>query len=148
MKYILAVAATVAALSPLVAHAQFAKPEDAIKYRQSAFSVLGNHFGRLGAMVNGRVPYDAKIAADNAALVATLAKLPGGAFPVGSESGLNTRAKPEIWKDNAKFAAAFDKMVDATGKLPAAAGDPAALKTAFGAVGATCKACHDDYRRD
>lgn len=148
MKHFLTVAATVAALSPLAAQAQFAKPEDAIKYRQSAYSVMGNHFGRLGAMVNGRVPYDAKIAADNAALVATLAKLPGNAFPVGSETGLNTRAKPEIWKDTAKFTAAFEKMVDATSKLPAAAGDPAALKTAFGAAGATCKACHDDFRRD
>jgi cytochrome c556 len=148
MKLFLTVAATVAALSPLVAQAQFAKPEDAIKYRQSAFTVLGNHVGRVGAMVNGRVPYDAKIAADNAALIATLAKLPGAAFPVGSESGLNTRAKPEIWKDTAKFTAAYEKMLDATSKLPAAAGDPAALKTAFGAVGASCKACHDDFRRD
>lgn len=148
MKHFLAAAAAVAALTPFAAQAQFAKPEDAIKYRQSAFSVLGNHVGRVGAMVNGRVPYDAKIAADNAALIATLAKLPGGAFPVGSESGLNTRAKPEIWKDTAKFTAAYEKMIDATSKLPAAAGDPAALKTAFGAVGATCKACHDDFRRD
>ena len=148
MKSVLAIAATVAALSPLAAHAQFAKPEDAIKYRQSAFSLMGAHFGRIGAMINGRIPYDAKAAADNAALVATLSKLPGAAFPAGSESGMNTRAKPDIWKDGAKFKAAYDKMVDAVAKLPAAAGDPAALKTAFGAAAGACKACHDDFRRD
>jgi cytochrome c556 len=148
MKLVLAAAAVAAALSPFAAHAQFAKPEDAIKYRQSAFSLLGNHFGRIGAMVNGRIPYDAKIAADNAALVATLSKLPGGAFPVGSESGGNTRAKAEIWKDTAKFTAAYEKMVAEVGKLPAAAGDAGALKTAFGSAAATCKACHDDFRRD
>jgi cytochrome c556 len=148
MKRTLAVAAVLAALTPLAAQAQFAKPEDAIKYRQSSYSVLGTHFGRIGAMVNGRIPYDAKIAGENAALVATLAKLPGAAFPVGSESGMNTRAKPEIWKDTAKFQAAYEKMVAETAKLPAAAGDAGTLKTAFGAAAATCKACHDDFRRD
>lgn len=42
------------------ASAQFAKPEDAIKYRQSALFVMGQHFGRIGAMANGKVPFDAK----------------------------------------------------------------------------------------
>ena len=28
----------------------------------------------------------------------------------------------------------------------AATGDAAAVKTAFGAVGGTCKSCHDDYQ--
>ena len=148
MKRTFAVAAVLAALTPLAAQAQFAKPEDAIKYRQSSFSVLATHFGRIGAMVNGRIPYDAKIAGENAALVATLAKLPGAAFPVGSETGMNTRAKPEIWKDTAKVLAASEKLVAETAKLPAAAGDAGTLKTAFGAAAATCKACHDDFRRD
>ncbi|MDZ4356943.1 MAG: cytochrome c, partial [Variovorax sp.] len=51
----LALAAACAVMS-LPAAAQFAKPEDAIKYRQSALFVMGQHFGRLGAMANGRVP--------------------------------------------------------------------------------------------
>ena len=87
MKTLFAVVATAAALSPLAAQAQFAKPEDAIKYRQSAYSVLGTHFGRLGAMANNRVPFDAKVATENANLVATLAKLPGAAFGAGTELG-------------------------------------------------------------
>ena len=60
----LALAATVAAatLVSLPAVAQFAKPEDAIKYRQGALFVMGQHFGRIGAMANGRVPFDAKAA--------------------------------------------------------------------------------------
>ena len=148
MKTLFAVLATAAALSPLAAQAQFAKPEDAIKYRQSAYSVLGTHFGRLGAMANNRVPFDAKIATENANLVATLAKLPGAAFGAGTETGLNTRAKPEIWRDSAKFQAAYEKMVAETAKLPAAAADAATLKAQFAATGATCKGCHDDFRRD
>lgn len=148
MKTLFAVLATAAALSPLAAQAQFAKPEDAIKYRQSAYSVLGTHFGRLGAMANNRVPFDAKIATENANLVATLAKLPGAAFGAGTETGLNTRAKPEIWRDSAKFQAAYEKMLTETAKLPAAAADAATLKAQFAATGATCKGCHDDFRRD
>jgi cytochrome c556 len=148
MKHALALAAALAALTPFAAQAQFAKPEDAIKYRQSSFSLIGAHFGRIGAMVNGRIPYDAAAATANANLLATLSRLPGAAFPAGSESGGNTRAKPEIWRDNAKFTAAFEKMVAEVGKLPAAAGNPDQLKTAFGAAAATCKGCHDDFRRD
>ena len=37
------------------AQAQFAKPEDAIKYRKAALTVLGAHTARLGAMAQGRV---------------------------------------------------------------------------------------------
>ena len=55
-----ALAALVLAASAAVlatpASAQFAKPEDAIKYRQSVMSVMATHFGRLGAMANGKAP--------------------------------------------------------------------------------------------
>lgn len=142
-----ALAATLLA-SPFAAQAQFAKPEDAIKYRQGAFTVMAAHFGRIGAMVNGRVPYDAKAAAENAAVVVAVSKLPMVAFGPGTDTGRDHRAKPEVWKDAAKFKAAGDKMTEAVAKLPAAASDPAALKTAFGAVAASCKGCHDEFRKD
>ena len=57
----------------LPAQAQFAKPEDAVKYRKASFTVMSAHFGRLGAMANGRVPYDAKAAAEIADVALTLA---------------------------------------------------------------------------
>ena len=56
------VLAAAAAATAVPASAQFAKPEDAVKYRQSALFVMSQHFGRIGAMVNGRVPYDAAAA--------------------------------------------------------------------------------------
>jgi cytochrome c556 len=62
---LLLVAAATLALSTQ-ASAQFAKPEDAIKYRKNALFVMQQHYARVGAMVNGRVPFDAKVAADNA----------------------------------------------------------------------------------
>jgi cytochrome c556 len=145
---LLAAALSVAALVPLTAQAQFAKAEDAIKYRQGAFTVLGAHFSRIGAMVSGRAPYDAAAAAENAAVVAAVGKLPFAAFGPGTDAGRDHRARPEIWRDAAKFKAAADRMTDAVAKLPAAASDPAALKTAFGAAAASCKGCHDDFRKD
>ncbi len=143
----IAVAATMVAMAA-PASAQFAKPEDAIKYRQSALSVMGTHFGRIGAMVNGRVPYDAKVAADNADIVAEMAKLPWAAFGPGTDKGGNTRAKPEIWTEQAKFKEYSEKLVAESSKLAAAAktGNLDALKTAFGATAGSCKACHDAFQ--
>jgi len=57
---LMTLAAACAAIS-VPAAAQFAKTEDAIKYRQSAMFIQGQHVGRLGAMAAGRVPYDAGI---------------------------------------------------------------------------------------
>ncbi len=145
----IAAAATLLALAA-PASAQFAKPEDAIKYRQSALSVMGTHFGRLGAMANGRVPFDAKVAADNADIVANMAKLPWTGFVPGTDQGGNNRAKPEIWTEQAKFKEGSDKMIAESVKLAAAAktGNLDSLKTAFAATAGTCKACHDAYRKE
>lgn len=134
-----------AALLATPASAQFAKSEDAIKYRQSALFVMGQHFGRLGAMANGKAPFDAKLAQDNAAVLESMAKLPWAGFGDGTEGG---KAKPEIWKEKAKFNDHADKFQAEAIKLAAAAktGDLAQLKTAFGPAAQTCKACHDAFR--
>ena len=150
MKYTLSCASALLMLAMgLPAQAQFAKPEDAIKYRKASFTVMAAHFGRLGAMANGRAPYDAKAAADNADVVATLSKLPWAAFGEGSDKG-DTRAKPEIWKEAAKYKEAADKMQAEIVKLnnAAKAGNIDALKAAFGPAAASCKACHDNFRKD
>lgn len=150
MKYLISASLAAAALlTAMPAAAQFAKGEDAIQYRQSGFRVLAHHFGRLGAMANGRMPYNAAVAAADGEVLAVVAKLPAAGFVAGSESGLNTRALPEVWKEQAKFKELNDKMVDATGKLAAAAksGNLDQLKAAFGPAAQTCKACHDDFRK-
>ncbi len=129
------------------ASAQFAKPEDAVKYRKSAMTIMATHFGRVAAMANGRVPFDAKVAADNAAVAESMSKLPWAAFVEGSDKG-DTRAKPEIWSDAAKFKDANEKMQGEMTKLSAAAktGNLDSIKAAVGAVGGSCKACHDAFQ--
>lgn len=149
-RLLMAVTAALGVLASLPAAAQFQKPEDAIKYRQSALTLMGNHFGRIAAMAQGKAPFDAKAAADSADLVATLARLPFTAFGEGTDKGLPNRAKPEIWKEPAKFKSAADAMALEVGKLDVAAksGNLDAIKTAVGATGKSCKACHDDFRAE
>ena len=144
------VVAAAAAVLAFPASAQFAKPEDAIKYRQSALFVMAQHFGRIGAMANGRAPYDAKAAIDNAEIVAEMARLPWAGFGPGTDKGMTTRAKPEIWTEQVKFKEHNDKLVGETTKLLAAAktNNLDSLKTAFSATAGACKGCHDNYRKD
>ena len=64
---------TVAALG--VAEAQQNRAAQQIKYRQAAYTVLGTQFGIMGAMAQGRAPWDAKAfatAAERAAFIATV----------------------------------------------------------------------------
>ncbi len=149
MKSIASALLAVSAFLALPAHAQFAKPEDAVKYRQSSLSVIGTHFSRIGAMATGRAPYDAKAAVENAEVVATLARLPWAGFGPGTDK-LSNKAKPEIWTEQAKFKDHADKMVAETTKLLAAAktNNLDNLKAAFGPTAQSCKACHDAFRNN
>jgi cytochrome c556 len=145
-KILLASTATILSLSAGFAFAQFQKPEDAIKYRQSAFTVMANSFGKINAVVKGDVPFNKDEVAKNAAIVAMMSTLPWQAFGPGTEGG---KAESDIWSNSAKFKAASERMQLAAVDLNKAAqsGDLDSIKKAFGATGASCKNCHDDFRK-
>lgn len=147
IRSLIVAAAVLAATASAQAQSAFAKPEDAVKYRQAAFTVLGAHFSRIGAMVQGRVPFDAKAAQDNAAIVVAMSTLPWAGFTPDTQN-LKSRTKPEAWMEMDKVRAGADKMVKAVAELQAAArtGNLDAVKKTFGEAAATCKACHDAYR--
>ena len=148
-RLLVALVATLGALASLPAAAQFQKPEDAIKYRQSAMALQSAHLGRVFAMANGRVPFDAKAANDNIEIVSMLnTRLQFAAFIEGSDKG-NTRAKPEIWAENDKWNAAVSKSQDDVTKLVVVgkSGNLDQIKAAVGGVGQSCKACHDNYQK-
>jgi len=128
------------------ASSQFAKPADAIKYRQSALTLMGSHFGRMQPVVKGQAPYDAARIKANVQILNVLAELPWAAFGPGTEGG---EARPEVWSDVAGFRQKQERLKDNLAKLTAAAdsGDLNTLRAAFGDVGASCKACHDSYRK-
>jgi cytochrome c556 len=149
MKRLLVAVSTVLGLAvSLPAAAQFQKPEDAVKYRKAAMTVMANHFGRIGAMANGKAPYDAGQAAANAEIVATMSKLPFVGYVEGTAGTEKGSASPKIWTDRAGFDEKAKAMQDAVAKLVVASKGNSVdqLKAAFGPVGQSCKGCHDNYR--
>lgn len=151
MKKALIAATAVAGLcSALPAFAQFQKPEDAVKYRKAAFTVMASHFGRIGAMAQGRVPFDAAAASANADIVVALSHLPYAGFVEGTSGTDKGTPKPNVWSERAKFDEAAKKMQGEVVKLAAAskANNLDQLKAAFGSAANSCKACHDNFRND
>lgn len=143
----LAAAAAVCAAVAAPATAQFAKPEQAIKYRQSSMALIGSHFGRMAPVAKKEAPFDAAAIAKNVEVLNVLAALPWGAFGPGTEGG---DSKPEVWSDAKGFKQAEDDFLAAMGKLKTASdsGDFDAFRVAFGNVGKSCKSCHDAYRKE
>ena len=149
MKKITLFAVAGAVAVPLLAssaYAQFAKPEAAINYRQSAMTLMASHFGRMQPVFKGQAPYDAAAIKANVAVLQTIAALPWAAFGTGTQKDSN--AKPDVWTDAAGFKAAQDKFSTAMTQLVAAAdaGDLDKLRAASGDVGSACKGCHDKFQ--
>jgi cytochrome c556 len=141
-------AATLAVAASSLALAQ-QKPEDEIRYRQSVMNVIGRAMGPMGAMAQGKAPFNAAVAQKNSALVETLIGLPFGSFGPGTDKGAPTKAGPKIWQEPAKFKEAAENTQKAVANLAAAAktGDEGKFKAAFAEVPKSCNGgCHDDYR--
>lgn len=148
MKFAPIALAALAALAAHPAQAQFRKPEDAVRYRQSVMYVMGTSFyTRIGAMVNGRVPFDPKVAQEHADVIAMMSKLPWSTFTPDTNGMGRTDAKPELWNELPRFNDLRDKMLAEVVKLQAASrtGDMDALRAAYRATGAACKNCHDAF---
>lgn len=139
-------ALAVAGAFATVVHAQ--SPDRQIKYRQAALATMGYHFfGVLAPMAKGDRPYDAQVAARSAKYVSEVSAMPWEGFGPGTDAGAPTKAKPEIWKDKARFDKLAQDMQAETAKLAKAAGtDLASLRTAVSATAKACTNCHDDFR--
>ena len=143
---IISATAVVAAFSVAVL-AQDMRPDRAIKYRQGIMQAQGWQMGVLNQMAKGEIPYNKDQAVRAATFVNELVKMSWEGYVPVSDTG-NTKAKPEIWKDKAKFDKFAQEVQAETPKLVAAAnsGDVAQLRTAIGAVGKVCSNCHDEFR--
>lgn len=145
----------VAAGTSTVANAQ-AKPEDAIRARQSIMRVVALNFGPVAGMAQDKIPFNKDAFVANAIrLESVWAMNPGRFFVPGSDKPVAgakiaafTDAKPEVWAQSDKFKTAFDRNTQEIAKLAAAArsGDENAMKAAAGEVGKACGGCHDDFR--
>jgi cytochrome c556 len=145
---LLAAAVAVAALGgvSLEALAQ-AKPDVLVKQRQAAMTLQGKYLGPIGAMMKGAAPYNADIVARNATFLENLSRMPWDGFDASTQ-GEKSKAKPDIYKEPAKFKAAYELLEAETGKLGAAARakDEAGVRASFGGVAKACGSCHDAFR--
>ena len=147
-RFALAAAILAATTSGIASAQQGPKPEDEIRYRQSVMTVIGRAMGPMGAMAQGKAPFNAAVVRKNSALIDSLAGLPWNSFGPGTDKGAPTKADAKVWSEAGKFKQAAESAQKAVAGLAAAAkgGEEAKFKTAFGEVGKACKACHDDFR--
>ena len=122
-----------------------------VKARQASYKEIGGAFKRINDELKSGAPDMNSVkplARDIAGRAALLPKY----FPKGSgpESGLKTRAKPDIGKDNAAFVKLQGDMITAapSSARAAASGNVAGLGAARNTLGSTCKSCHDRFRAE
>lgn len=122
-------------------------PAKVIAYRQAVMKSLAANATGLFAILQGDVSYSKNLLGHAKALHEGSMMIVD-AFPEGSGAGAETRAKPEIWTDWEKFAAAAKTLEDASAELVTAAegGDMAAIGAAAGKVGDACGGCHKPFR--
>ena len=123
------------------------KPEAVIKYRKAVMTVQSWNMAPMARMVKGQQPYDAALFAWYAGVIQSTSFMLPDAFLPGSDKG-DTRAKPEIWSNAAKFKQAVDRFNADAQRLVAAAkvGTLDAVKGPFGAVAKNCGGCHNEFR--
>jgi cytochrome c556 len=122
--------------------------EAAIKYRQNVMEAVGGTMGAIVALAKQEVSHPAHLAL-HARNMAVLASVVPDVFPTGSGEG-DTDALPEIWSKPEAFKERLDAFVGAAKKLDAvvATGEMAGFGDALGALGQSCKGCHDDFRAE
>ena len=138
---ILAIPATAFAADPV---------SDTIEARQGFYKLLGANMGTLAGMAKGEIDYDAtsaQAAADN--MVALTTYNMGHLYMPGTsaDDSDKSRALAKIWEDfpgvQEKGAAFVKAAMDMQAVAGAGKGDMAG---ALGALGGSCKGCHDAYR--
>lgn len=145
MKKLLGTACMILAASSVQAQS-FQSTEDAIEYRQSAFTVLAAHMNTLRPVVRGQTPYNVEAVENTADLIETLAELPWAGFGPGTEGG---NAKKDIWANNKAFEETRAQFIVNVKALKEAAdkGDLELVKKSFNDVGQSCRTCHDNFRK-
>lgn len=115
--------------------------------RQSLMKEIGQSMGAMGAIAKGEKPYDADVVRTSLTTINMNIKEFPDQFPAGSESGMETEAKLEIWSNMEDFQAKAEKLESTSASLlediPA---DQQGVQQAMQTLGPVCSACHESYR--
>ena len=144
-RQLVAVTALASAASPL-----FAAPADDARSRIANFRELGASFKTVNDALHSPEPQTFLLQIAARQIVNSSKALPLW-FPAGSglDSGAKTRAKPEIWKQTAKFKAAQNALAAQALQFQAAVktGAVPVIQAQARKLGLTCKGCHDSFRK-
>lgn len=134
-----------------VSIAQGGSAADTIKVRQQGMKELGVSLKTVRDQLRQASPDMAaiKAAGENIKKTADLIAIwfPKG---TGTETGIETGAKPEIWSDAGTFDKKRMDLIVAAGPFAelTASGDKAAIGAAVRPLSGTCKGCHDMFFND
>jgi len=141
----LIVLAAVAAVVSIAGAAETATT--AIKERHEAMENIGKAISALAAIAKKEAPFDAGVVKASAETIANSLEKAADLFPDGSDKGdVETWAKAEIWTDRENFNKDLQTSHAAAVEMQSVV-DEAAFGAALGALGNSCKTCHDKYRR-
>ncbi|MCU7553796.1 cytochrome c [Alteromonas sp. ASW11-19] len=123
----------------------------AVEYRQSLFQLVRSNMGPLGGMAKGAIPYDEEVMMTNAVRLEQLADMMVDYLEVDTRKfDVDTAAKDALWEnfDEVETKVAALRKASAHLQQVVEAGNEDAYRAAIGDIGASCKSCHDDYKRD
>jgi cytochrome c556 len=110
--------------------------------------MVSYNIGMLGAIAKGEVEYSAEMVKSAATNLQMLSAMDTTSLWIdGTAQGEadGSRAKAEIWSDRDGFIAKFKKMEDSSITLIAAT-SVEDVQAGIGALGGSCKACHEGCR--
>ena len=121
--------------------------EETIEYRQATMTIIKWNVAQMGAMMRGKIPFDAQVFANRAANLAVLSQMPLEGFTPGSDKG-DTDAKPKIWQNWDNFNAKMTHFQQEAAKLAEVAktATRAKIGSQFVKTVKTCKGCHKKYK--
>ena len=116
--------------------------------RSTAFKTMMPNFSAMGKVVKGEEPYQPDAFKTMAETFVTESQEPFKHFAQDPD-GQTGDALPNVWSDAAGFKTAEENFHAAVAKLNTAAqgGNLEEIKAAYGEVGASCKSCHDTFRK-
>ena len=119
----------------------------AVKARMDGMSAIAAEMKTLGQMAKGAIAFDAGMAKAAAANIAKHAAETPTLFEA-EEDDPKSEAKAEIWENFADFTAKSDRLEALALELSLGIAVESDLATAMKSLGATCQACHKDYREE
>ena len=140
-------------LSAILSSSAFAQnAEDIIKYRINIMKSLGNHISIIAANLKGKVFINEDILPHSQSMLLTLSSINiEKIFPINTQASDSPKTKSldSIWVEKELFQKSMLQSIEKTKDLVKAAesGNNQNIAKSLGALGKSCGACHDKFRK-